>query len=135
MINSIQFKADIAINEVEMSRLRQIACEAKKFHTNLEQIELLKMEHVESAELNVKVNELFTAFNNLCVSTLQNEQYFCFCLHTMSTWTTFVSIEITELRPESLGISRRVQQAHSGRAALHQRDGGHRTQPRLVTAS
>jgi len=67
MINSIQYKTDIAMNEVEMSRLRQIASEAKKFYTNLEQIELLKMDHVESPELNVKVNELFTAFNNLCV--------------------------------------------------------------------
>lgn len=67
MINSVQFKADIAINEIEMSRLRQVANEAKKFHTTLEHIELLKMEHVESAELNVRVNELFTSFNSLCV--------------------------------------------------------------------
>lgn len=66
-INSVQFKADIAMNEIEMSRLRQIAADAKKFHSTLEHIELLKMEHVESAELTLRVNELFTAFNSLCV--------------------------------------------------------------------
>lgn len=68
MINSVQFKADIDMNEIEMSRLRQIAAETKKFHTNLEEIEILKMEHAESTELNHRVNEIFTAYNNLCVS-------------------------------------------------------------------
>lgn len=73
VINSVQFKADIAINEVEMSKLRQIAAEAKKFHTSLEQIELLKLEqqqqnqNLDSNELNIRVNDLFASFNNLCV--------------------------------------------------------------------
>lgn len=73
----MQFKADIAINEVEMSKLRQIAAEAKKFHTSLEQIELLKLEqqqnqNLDSNELNIRVNDLFASFNNLCVRNIRN---------------------------------------------------------------
>lgn len=66
----MQYKADIAMIEVELSRVRQVASEVKKFHTNLEHIELLKMEHPESPELNMKVNEIFSLFNNLCVRIL-----------------------------------------------------------------
>lgn len=73
-INSIQFKPDIALNELELARLRSLTLDINKFHTNLDQIELLKMDHLETEDLNSKSDETFTSFNYLCKSLKLTQQ-------------------------------------------------------------
>lgn len=65
---SIQYKSDISLIEYELSQLRMINSETRQFHGTMEQIELLKFNHANSEELNLKLNELFMLFNEYCVS-------------------------------------------------------------------
>jgi hypothetical protein len=69
---SIEYKSDISLIEYELSQLRMINSETRQFHGTMEQIELLKFNHANSEELNLKLNELFMLFNEYCVSCLSN---------------------------------------------------------------
>jgi hypothetical protein len=65
-LNAIQYSPDVSMNEIELTRLRQLAGDVKKFQHELEKIELLKMDHAETSDLNAKLDDLFAMFNNLC---------------------------------------------------------------------
>jgi hypothetical protein len=74
-INSIEYKTDIAVNELELAKIRHLTNEIKKYHTNLEQIELLKMQLPESNDLNSALDDLFSSFNGLCKSLSASQQF------------------------------------------------------------
>jgi hypothetical protein len=67
-INLIQYKADINKSETELEKLRKLSSEIRKFQPEMEKIEILKMDHPETCELNTKLDELFSLFNSVCNS-------------------------------------------------------------------
>jgi hypothetical protein len=89
-INSIEYKTDIAVNELELAKIRHLTNEIKKYHTNLEQIELLKLQLIESAELNSKLDDLFSSFNGLCKSLSTSQQF----LETLMEFNKLIQDEL-----------------------------------------
>jgi hypothetical protein len=77
--------------EIELRQVRELAIETKKFHTNIEQIELLKMDHAETTELNTRLDDLFSSYNCLCKS-ISNAQ------HDLDSLVEFIKLISDELR-------------------------------------
>lgn len=67
-LDNTKFKPDLCQLQLDLELLYQLKNELAHYRTNIETIELLKMRHVETAELTGLVNQLNFEYRSLCMS-------------------------------------------------------------------
>lgn len=97
-LNTIEFKTDIALNEIELNKVRHLTTEIKKYHSTLERIDLLKMDiektnQQDIDEIGPSLNKIFSSFNSLCKSLNLSHQY----LDTLMEFNKLVQDELRYL--------------------------------------